>query len=131
MARKTKIETEAQDNIDASPAPAEQQPETRTRRPRRMAREVAEQPSEPAAAVDTDAHEPETTSKAPRSGSKIARVIALLERAEGATLAELVETTGWLPHTTRAALTGLRKKGRTIAKDKRGDVTCYHIEAAA
>ncbi len=30
-----------------------------------------------------------------------------------------VEATDWLPHTTRAALTGLRKKGHTIAKSAR------------
>jgi hypothetical protein len=36
-------------------------------------------------------------------------VIALLQQEQGATLAELIATTGWLPHTTRAALTGLRK----------------------
>ena len=39
----------------------------------------------------------------------------------------MVKATGWLPHTTRAALTGLKKKGHTIQRDKRGDVTCYRI----
>jgi hypothetical protein len=48
-----------------------------------------------------------------------------------ATPIEMVEATGWLPHTTRAALTGLRKKGHAIAKGKRGDVTCYSIVAGA
>ena len=48
---------------------------------------------------------------APRGGSKLARVIALLERDHGATIAELIAATGWLAHTTRAALTGLRKRG--------------------
>ena len=59
-------------------------------------------------------------STGPREGSKIARVITLLQRSEGATLGELVEATGWLPHTTRAALTGLKKKGHTIERTKRG-----------
>jgi hypothetical protein len=68
---------------------------------------------------------------APRVGSKSAAVIALLQREQGATLIEMVEATGWLPHTTRAALTGLRKKGHAIAKGKRGDVTCYTIVVAA
>lgn len=40
---------------------------------------------------------------------------------------EMVETTGWLPHTTRAAMTGLKKKGHTIKRDKRGETTCYRI----
>ena len=72
---------------------------------------------------------PSNSAEAPRAGSKIATVVVLLERKQGATLYEMVEATGWLPHTTRAALTGLRKKGRAIAKDKRGDATCYRIEA--
>jgi hypothetical protein len=66
----------------------------------------------------------------PRSGTKIADVIALLQRGDGATLAELVAATGWLAHTTRAALTGLRKRGYAIAIDRtdkpRGSV--YRIE---
>ena len=45
----------------------------------------------------------------PTHGSKSAAVIALLQREQGATLAEMIEATGWLPHTTRAALTGLKK----------------------
>ena len=43
----------------------------------------------------------------------------------------MVEATGWLPHTTRAALTGLRKKGHAIAKGSRENATCYRIAAEA
>jgi hypothetical protein len=68
---------------------------------------------------------------APAATSKIATVLTLLRRPDGATLAELVEATGWLPHSTRAALTGLRKKGHVLAKGSRGDVTAYSIAAAA
>jgi hypothetical protein len=53
---------------------------------------------------------------APRAGSKQALVIAMLTSETGATLDALVEATGWLPHTTRAALTGLRKKGYEIER---------------
>lgn len=63
--------------------------------------------------------------------TKIALLIDLLERNEGATLDELVSATGWLPHTTRAALTGLRKRGREIARGKRGALTCYSIAVTA
>lgn len=66
-----------------------------------------------------------------RPGSKIAEVLNLLRREEGATLAELVDATSWLPHTTRAALTGLRKKGHAITKDSRANATCYRIGAEA
>ena len=62
--------------------------------------------------------------------SKISIVLDLLQRADGATLAELVEATGWLPHTTRAALTGLRKKGHVLEKSKRDVATCYSIRSA-
>jgi Protein of unknown function (DUF3489) len=58
---------------------------------------------------------------APRDGSKLARVIALLERDHGATIAELIAATGWLAHTTRAALTGLRKRGYAVAIDRSDD----------
>jgi hypothetical protein len=67
-----------------------------------------------------------------RAGSKQALVISLLSRAKGATLDQLVFATGWLPHTTRAALTGLRKKGRAIAKSKNASgQSVYRIENAA
>ena len=58
---------------------------------------------------------------APRGGSKLARVIALLERDHGATIDELIAATGWLAHTTRAALTGLRKRGYAVAIDRSDD----------
>ena len=80
-------------------------------------------PAEPAQVV-----QPTSSSGAPRP-TKAALVLSLLQRDEGATLAELVQATGWLPHTTRAALTGIRKKGHDIAKGKRGDVTCYTLAA--
>ena len=52
----------------------------------------------------------------PRSGSKQALLVAMLAKDKGATLAALVEATGWLPHTTRAAMTGLRKRGFAIER---------------
>jgi transcription initiation factor IIE alpha subunit len=66
--------------------------------------------------------------KAPRT--KSATVLACLEREQGATLVELVAATGWQPHTTRAMLTGLRKKGHAIKRRKRDDVSCYHLPVA-
>ncbi|MEO6153075.1 MAG: DUF3489 domain-containing protein [Croceibacterium sp.] len=70
------------------------------------------------------------TEPTPAPTSTIAQVIALLNRDQGATLAELVAATGWQPHTSRAALTGLRKKGHALLKDKRDEVTCYCIGTA-
>ena len=58
---------------------------------------------------------------APRGGSKLAQVIELLHRDHGATIAELIAATGWLAHTTRAALTGLRKRGYAVAINRSDD----------
>jgi Protein of unknown function (DUF3489) len=55
---------------------------------------------------------------APRRGSKLAQVIELLQRDNGATVDELTAATEWLAHTTRAALTGLRKRGYAVAIDR-------------
>jgi hypothetical protein len=56
----------------------------------------------------------------PRDGSKLALVIEYLQRADGATIIDLTEATGWLPHTTRAALTGLRKRGCAVIRERIG-----------
>lgn len=63
--------------------------------------------------------------------TKRALLIAMLEHESGGTLAKLSEATGWLPHTTRAALTGLRKKGHLITATKVDGVRRYHITGAA
>ena len=59
---------------------------------------------------------PTATRPAP---TKAALVQKLLSRAKGATLAEIIEATGWLPHSTRAFMTGLRKKGHDLVRECR------------
>jgi hypothetical protein len=54
---------------------------------------------EPRAAQSSEASDIPTPAKSP---AKSAGVVTLLQREQGTTLAELVEATGWLPHTTRA-----------------------------
>ena len=70
---------------------------------------------------------------APRSSSKLADVLALLHRDEGTSLAEIVTATGWLPHTTRAALTRLRQRGYSIARAQlaAGAGSVYRITPAS
>jgi hypothetical protein len=55
---------------------------------------------------------------APRDGSKLARVLELLQRDCGATIDEPIAATDWLPHTTRAAIAGLRKRGCAVTLDR-------------
>jgi hypothetical protein len=66
---------------------------------------------------------------APRAGTKIGDVIVMLEKDGGATIDEIVAATAWLPHTARAALTGLRKRRYSIVSDRsdRTKGTVYRI----
>ena len=57
-------------------------------------------------------------------------VLALLQIEGGAPLSAIVEATGWLPHTARAALTGLRKKGHAIVRTRVEGETRYTLAAA-
>jgi hypothetical protein len=68
----------------------------------------------------------------PRAGSKLAKVIGMLTSKAGTTIDSIVKATDWLPHTTRAALTGLRKRGYRIEKESReGGRTIYRIVGGA
>ena len=54
----------------------------------------------------------------PRASTKRAVLIGMLERPEGAPVAEIGQRLGWLPHTVRAAITGLRHAGREVTRIK-------------
>lgn len=71
-------------------------------------------------------------SSTPRQGTKIARVIELLRQEHGATLEALIVATGWLPHTARAALTGLRHSGYDVQLERgqNGNASVYRINAS-
>lgn len=86
--------------------------------PRRSARPPASTEPTQGTTVGADTPVPE---------SKIAGVIRRLRQRGGASLDELIAQTGWQPHTTRAALTGLRKKGHPISKIKVEGGTRYAI----
>lgn len=54
----------------------------------------------------------------------------LLRRGKGASLAELKDATGWQPHSVRAFLSGLRKKGEVLIKEERkSGETAYRVAA--
>ena len=55
----------------------------------------------------------------PREGSKTAQVIALLQRAKGATISEIMDKMGWQRHTVRGFMAGAMKKaGYTVESFK-------------
>ncbi len=51
-----------------------------------------------------------TSPPAVRPGTKQALLIDLLKRRKGATIEEIVEATGWQPHSVRGAISGALKK---------------------
>lgn len=106
---------------------------TSSKRPRRMAREpktgTVEGPDKAEAAAATPERDVEPGEV--KRPSKTETVLTLLKRAEGATLGELVAATGWLPHTTRAAMTGLKKKGHQITRTKVDGISRYSVAEAA
>jgi len=53
----------------------------------------------------------------PRPTSKLAQLITLLSKESGITIEDISKSMGWLPHTTRATLTGLRKRGISIVRE--------------
>jgi hypothetical protein len=58
-----------------------------------------------------------------RENTKSDQVVSLLKRAKGATLAELMEATGWQPHSVRGFLSGTlgKKRGMNVISTKRED----------
>jgi Protein of unknown function (DUF3489) len=83
-----------------------------------------------AKAVPEPSHAPAGGPDRTRGQTKQALIIGLLQSEGGATLADLVAATGWLAHTTRAALTRLRQAGHILEKAKRDTgATVYHIAA--
>lgn len=65
-----------------------------------------------------------------RAGTKQARIIAMLQRPEGATVAEMVEATSWQAHTVRGSISGALKKklGLPVAAEKvEGRGTVYRL----
>ena len=62
--------------------------------------------------------------------TKHQQVIDLLNREAGASLEEMSNLANWLPHSTHAFLTGLKKKGYTVASDKTDGVRRYRTTAS-
>jgi Protein of unknown function (DUF3489) len=68
-------------------------------------------------------------SSEPRAGSKTARVVAMLQRKNGATLEEIMKAMGWQRHTVRGFMAGAMKKaGYTVESFKpEGGQRTYRI----
>lgn len=92
-----------------------------------MPRKMAREPKSVAATPKSQKPAGTKVETPAQVGSKIDQVLILLCRESGATLTELTDATGWLPHSARAVLTGLRKKGHEIERFKRDGASWYHL----
>ena len=64
----------------------------------------------------------------PAKRTKTATILKHLRRPKGASMAELRKAVDWQDHSIRAALTGLRKKGHEVIRERNPvGVTRYRI----
>jgi len=85
------------------------------------ARSEAEGASTPATGDETASTEPGSPRpRKTREGTKQAQLIEMLRRPDGATIAEIVDATGWQAHTVRGAMAGALKKklGLEVTSEK-------------
>jgi hypothetical protein len=89
---------------------------TTTKRGRRMAREPK---------IETQNISSQASAKKERP-SRLDQLEGLLTRETGASIAEMIEATGWQQHSVRGAMAGaLKKRGLTITSEKLEGVRRY------
>lgn len=72
--------------------------------------------------VSAEAHAPSDAARTPKPlKGKLAVVVDLISRPEGATSAELQAATGWQPHSVRGAIAGAIKKAGHVVISERAD----------
>lgn len=70
---------------------------------------------------------------APKPKGKLATLVELLRRPDGAKIEAMTQATGWQAHSVRGAMSGSLKKamGLTIASEKTGTGRVYRITEGA
>ena len=76
---------------------------------------------------------PKRSGKLGHAASKQTRVIEMLERRQGVTIAAIMKATGWQPHSVRGFFAGVvrNKFGLNLVSEKTGEQRVYRIVAKA
>ena len=91
------------------------------------------QPSQPSAAKSKPATKQKPDRKAAKVGAssppKLGRVVAMLERKEGATVVAVMKATGWQKHSVHGFFAGVvrKKLGLNLVSEKKDGAQVYRI----
>ncbi len=102
-----------------------------TRKHSRPSNSKSYRPKRPSAGTARRSKSAQQTNAPVRAGTKQATLIDMLKTPNGASIAQMGAKTGWQPHSVRAALTGLRKRGFAITRERSdAGVTVYRLAEA-
>lgn len=92
---------------------------------------AAKAPS-PASASETPVATPPPPVEPKSLGGKLGTLAELLRRADGASIAQLADATGWQAHSVRGAMAGaLKKRGLVVTSEKTDAGRVYRLPAAS
>jgi Protein of unknown function (DUF3489) len=115
LALATEAATVAPQGADGAPSANASTNSTTPQPRRRKAPKAAKKSKASAAAKGGKQKQKNASHTGARQGSKKAEILALIERPQGATLAEIMKVTGWQAHSVRGFVSGTLGKNMSLA----------------